>query len=343
MKIGIHQPDGGFGKYWIKYCQENNIPFKLVNCYDTNIINELNDCDALMWHHNHANPKDLLFAKELLFSLETSGKLVFPDTKTTWHFNDKLGQKYLLEAANLPLVPSYVFFSKKEALDWIEGAIWPLVFKLRCGAGGRNVRLIRNKKEAKKIINQAFGKGIRPYNAIDGIRESIRKYKMGKASFISVIKSIVHILYPVQLEKSQGREKGYVYFQKFIPDCSYDIRVQLVDERIWAMIRPTRKNDFRASGSGILLTGTEKIPTEALKLSLEIVRKLKLQSVVIDFLPTSGGLLITEISYAFGNVGPEDTEVGYWDNNLDWHPGNMNPFGWMVENMINRYNLEKKA
>jgi len=289
-----------------------------------------------MWHHNHANPKDLLFAKELLYSLETSGKLVFPDTKTTWHFNDKIGQKFLLESKDLPLVPTYVFFTKQEALAWISDTNWPQVFKLRNGAGSRNVKLIKNKKEARKIINRAFGKGIRPYDAFGGIKESIRRYRMGKVAFKEVLKSILHIIYPVQLEKSKGREKGYVYFQKFIPGCNYDIRVQLVGERIWAMIRPTRKNDFRASGSGKIITGPEKIPNEALKLSLEVVRKLDLQSAAIDLLPASDGLLITEISYAFG-IGPEDMEVGYWDSNLVWHPGEMNPFGWMVDDLIARF------
>jgi hypothetical protein len=51
--------------------REKKIPYKIVNCYDSDIIKNLKDCDALMWHHNHANPRDFLFAKELLFSLET--------------------------------------------------------------------------------------------------------------------------------------------------------------------------------------------------------------------------------------------------------------------------------
>lgn len=337
MKIAIHQNDGGFGRHWIAYCIDHNIPYKTVNCYDSNIVNDLNDCDALMWHHNHANPKDLLFAKELLYSLETAGKLVYPDTKTTWFFDDKLGQKYLLEAINLPLVPTFVFFSKKEALGWISNAEWPLVFKLRSGAGSRNVKLIKNKRQAKRIIVKAFGKGLRQYDAYGGIRERFRGYRLGKSSFKEVIKSILHIIYPIQLEKSKGREKGYVYFQKFIPDCKYDIRVQLVGEKMWAMIRPVRENDFRASGSGKIDSDPQKIPVEARKLSLDVVRRLKLQSAAIDLLPSKGGFLITEISYAFG-IGPEDMEVGYWDNNMIWHPGEMNPFGWMIEDLIVKYN-----
>jgi len=334
MKIAIHQPDGGIGKYWIAYCIEKNIPYKIVNCYSTDIINNLDDCDALMWHHNHANPKDLLFAKELLYSLESKGKLVYPNTKTTWSFDDKLGQKYQLEAMKLPLVPTFVFFSKQEALEWISKTEWPIVFKLRSGAGGRNVRLLKNKREARRVINKAFGKGIRPYNAIGGIKESVRRYRLGKATIKEIIKSILHVWYPVLLENSKGREKGYVYFQKFIPDCKSDVRVKLVGERIWAKIRNVRKNDFRASHSGDSLFDPNLISKKALLLSLEISRKLKLQSVAIDLLPYNGDFLIAEISYAFG-WDPKEFEAGYWDAALGWHPGKINPFGWIVEDLIN--------
>lgn len=339
MKIAIHQKDGGFGKYWIKYCQDNNIDFKIVDCYNNNIINDLKDCDALMWHHNHANPKDLLFAKELLYSIENSGKAVFPDTKTTWHFDDKLGQKYLLEAMDLPLVPTYVFYSKKEALAWVSDAIFPVVTKLRCGAGSNNVRLIENKYQARRLIKKAFGRGIRPYNTISGIKDSIRLYKMGKTSFKEVVKSILHIIYPFQLEKSKGKERGYVYFQKYIPDCKTDVRIKLVGDRIWAFTRNVRKNDFRASASADFSFDPNLISEKALNLSLEIARKLQAQSLAVDFLPFNGDFLLTEISYAFG-FNPEEFEEGYWDGNLVWHPGKFNPFGWMVEDLIARIGIK---
>ena len=113
MKIGIHHTKGLFSEHWIDYCKAEQIPYKLVNCYANDIIEQLADCDALMWHFHHASPKDFLFAKQLLYSLQASGKKVFPDYNTIWHFDDKVGQKYLLEAIDAPLAPSYVFYRKK--------------------------------------------------------------------------------------------------------------------------------------------------------------------------------------------------------------------------------------
>lgn len=341
MKIAIHQSKGSYSRYWIAYCEEKKIPYKIVNCYDSDIIKNLEDCDALMWHHNHANPRDVLFAKELLFSLETAGKLVYPDSRTTWHFDDKLGQKYLLEAMGLPLIPSFVFYSRKEAMEWVSTANFPLVFKLRGGAGSRNVKLIKNRKQAQKIIRKAFGKGIRQYDAWEGIKESIRKYRLGKTSLKEVAKAIAHIVYPIQLEKSKGREKGYVYFQQFLPNCKFDIRVQIVNNKAWAMRRLVRDNDFRASGSDFLDYDLTKIPSEAIRLSFEIYKKLQVQTLAIDYLESEEKLWIPEISYAFG-IAKGELDVGYWEEDLSWHPGGINPFGWMIEDVIKKYNEKQQ-
>src|SRR5690554_2886825 len=104
MKIAIHSQENSFSSKWIAYCEEINIPYKIVNCFETDIMSQLEDCDALMWHHHHTEYKDVVLAKKLLFSLQHAGKVVFPDFNTAWHFDDKIAQKYLLEAVNAPMV-----------------------------------------------------------------------------------------------------------------------------------------------------------------------------------------------------------------------------------------------
>lgn len=163
--IAIHNSTSGFHPRWIKYCRENKIPFKLVNCYSNDIIDQLENCNGLLWHFHQNNPKDILCAKQLLFSLQQAGKKAFPDFNTMWHFDDKLGQKYLLEAIGAPLVPTYIFYNKADALKWIEETNFPKVFKLRGGAGSANVQLVQTKYQAVKLIKKAFGKGFKNYDA----------------------------------------------------------------------------------------------------------------------------------------------------------------------------------
>ena len=116
MKIAIHHKKGLYSERWISYCEKEGIAYKIVDCYSNNIVSELEDCTILLWHHLAHYYRDKLFAKQLLFSLETAGKTVFPDIKTTWHYDDKVGQKYLLESIKAPFVPTYIFYTKKEVL-----------------------------------------------------------------------------------------------------------------------------------------------------------------------------------------------------------------------------------
>src|SRR5690554_1996861 len=235
MKIAIHQKEGSFSERWIEYCKKASIDYKIVNCFDSDIINQLKDCDVLMWHHHHGHYKDVITAKRILFALEHAGVKVFPDFKTSWHFDDKVAQKYLLEAIGAPLVPSYVFYDKLEALAWAKETSYPKVFKLKGGAGSANVKLVKTYKEAKRLINKAFGKGFAQYDRFGAFKERLRKVKQGKAGLLEVLKGIGRLFITTEFAKQQPPERGYAYFQDFIPNNDSDIRVIVIDNKAFAI------------------------------------------------------------------------------------------------------------
>ncbi len=335
MKLAIHHNNESFSKYWINYCIENNINYKVVNCYNNDIIDQLKDCDALMWHHHHQNPKDLIFAKQLLFALEAAGKIVFPDFTTGWHFDDKLAQKYLFESINAPLAPTWVFYDKKEALKWVETTSFPKVFKLRAGSGSKNVYLVCSSSEAKRLIKKSFGRGMPVYDPIRSLRERWRVYQKGETKINALFKGIARFFVKPPYAKLQGREKGFVYFQEFIPDNIYDIRIKYVNNRCFALRRKVRDGDFRASGSGEMDYDLEKIPLSALRIAFDIASKLKLQSAAFDFVMHNEEPKIIEISYGFGYEEVQFSN-GYWNENLEYIPGSFNPFAWMVESVLSK-------
>src|SRR5690554_5512329 len=209
MLLAIHHRAGSFSDRWIAYCEENNVSYKLVDAYSNDIIQQLNDCDVFMWHHSNYDYRDALFAKQLLYSVRKKGIKVFPDFDTNWHFDDKVGQKYLLEAINAPMVPSYVFFDKAKALEWAEQASFPKVFKLRGGAGSANVKLAKSKGEAKKLIKKSFGSGFSQYEGWSNLKERLRKFKEGKTNVKDVVKGVVRLAYPPYYSKVIGKERGY--------------------------------------------------------------------------------------------------------------------------------------
>ncbi|REL23989.1 hypothetical protein DYD21_20335 [Rhodohalobacter sp. SW132] len=331
--IAIHHKEEGFSPDWIHYCERSGIPYKRVNCYDSDIVKQLEDCDALMWHFHHASPKDILFAKELIYSLETAGKVVFPNFHTAWHFDDKVGQRYLLEAIDAPIVPSYVFYEKEKALEWSSKTEYPKVFKLRRGSGSSHVRLVEDERMAKKLIRQAFGKGFSQYNPAPNLKERWRKYKAGLIPFSSVLKGVLRFGYTTEFDRVAGNEKGYAYFQDFVPGNRSDIRIVIIHNRAFAIKRMVRENDFRASGSGFIKYEKENFDEDTVRLSFKIAEKLKSQSLAIDYLYDNGDPKIVEISYGYSKEVYQPC-TGYWDRQLNWVQGPFNPQEWMVDSVL---------
>ena len=331
--IAIHHSKGSFSDRWITYCKANEIAYKIVDCYQSDIMHQLDDCDALMWHINHQNSKDVLFAKQLLYSVNAAGKRVFPDYNTAWHFDDKVGQKYLLEAIGAPLVPTWIMYNKKDALVWAEKNSFPKVFKLRGGAGSANVRLAKTKSEAVQLIEKAFGRGFSQYDSLGNLKERIRKYQLGKTDIFDVIKGFVRIIYPTKYTMVAGRERGYVYFQEFIPENNYDIRVIVIGDKAFAIKRMVRDDDFRASGSGNIRYEKVNFEDTTIKLSFFLSCKLKSQCVAFDYVYQDKQPYLVEISFGFVKE-VYDSCVGYWDYEMNWYEGLFDPYGWMVDDLL---------
>lgn len=339
MKIAIHHTKGSFSDRWIEYCQNNRIAYKIVNAYASNIILQLKDCNAFMWHFSQLDYRDMLFVRQLLYSVKKMGLKVFPDFDTAWHFDDKVGQKYLLEAVGAPLVPSYVFYTKKEALEWIQHVTFPKIFKLRGGAGSSNVLLVKTKSQAISLIQKAFGRGFAARNKLTYSKELIRIFKL-KGNLINLAKALGIWILPSKYNppklfiKMSNREKGYVYFQDFIPNNAFDIRIVVIGEKAFALKRLTRKNDFRASGSGNILYAKAEIDERCVEISFKVNRSIQSQSLALDFVFDKDNTpLIIEMSYGFA-VNPYDACPGYWDSNMNWHERQFNPQYWMVEDLI---------
>lgn len=332
MRIAIHKREGSFSDGWIEYCDKNRIQYRLVNAYDTNIISQIKDCDAFMWHFNPLIYMDQVFAKQLLFSLQMSGMRVFPDFNTCWHFDDKVGQKYLFESIGAPFVPSHVYFSKSEALDWVARVELPIVYKLRVGAGSSNVELIRSKSRAKRLVKKSFGKGLRQYSYFTNVKEGWRRYKLNSLSLKGLIYKFLLLLVPPTDSFFLQRERGYFYTQNFITDNDYDIRLIVIGgDKAYGMKRRVRKNDFRASGSSDFIY--DDIPPRILEIGFDVAQRLKLQSVAFDVIQDNGEPFIIEMSCFFGTKGSNNCP-GYWDRNYNWHPTTVNPCGWIVEDLL---------
>lgn len=335
--IAIHRQTGSFGDRWVEYCEANGVPHRVVNCYDSDIISQFDGCSALLWHWHHADPKAVLFARQLIYSLEVMGMAVFPDSKTCWHFDDKVGQKYLLEAIGAPLVRSHVFYERDEALRWSEKTDYPKVFKLRGGAGSQNVKLVKSRSHCRALICQAFGRGFPVTTGyFSDFRTKNRNARKSGDLWGKLMRAPASIARIWRNNRIRGRDRGYAYFQDFVPENEHDIRITVIGDRAFGFRRQVRPGDFRASGSGSIDYTRDKIPSECLQVAFDTARKLQTQSTAFDFVIAAGGSpLIVEISYAYM---PEAVHAcpGHWDRGHVWHEGHVWPEHMILEDLLQR-------
>jgi len=343
ITIAIHYHEHSYAPKWVEYCQMHGIGYKLVNCYKSDIMEQLQSCDALMWHWGHSDYKAQLFARPLIGALETRGFPVYPNAQASWYFDDKIAEKYLLESLEAPLVESYVFYDAKSALAWVEETTFPKVFKLRNGAGSHNVRLIQTKVEARRYVHHAFGRGFLPNHRGAVLADKWWHFKRDRTlkSFFNISRGLYRYVIPHPKNRELPRERNYLYAQEFIPNCDHDIRVFVIGDRAVTKKRFVRDGDFRASGSGRMTWDIEQVPPACVQIAFELRERLKMPSVAFDFVMDRGEPKIVEISYAASERGFPECP-GYWNRDLSWTRTPLRVEYFIIEDLLKQIQTERK-
>ncbi len=145
-----------------RYCQEKSIQYEIINCYDYKVISKLKNYSALLWPIQNFVLADSLEALNILRIAENMGLKVFPNQNTVWHFDDKIAEMYAFEKIGAPIPESYVFYRLDDCMKWLDSATFPIVAKVRRGAGSENVKLLKSKQQAASYAERMFGKGYSP-------------------------------------------------------------------------------------------------------------------------------------------------------------------------------------
>jgi glutathione synthase/RimK-type ligase-like ATP-grasp enzyme len=341
MKVAIHSGNHDYSNRWISFCEEKKISHAVVNCFDSDIVNQLMDFNILLWHWRWINPGSQLAAKQIILALQNTNLCVYPDVNTCWHYDDKIGQKYLLEAIGAPTIPTHIFYDKSQALKFVAHTEFPKVFKLRCGSASANVRLIKTRKEAEKICKIAFSSGFKPMGSFLGDAKVKLKHIENASAFFQKLSRLPNSI-KMFLNSNHliPKQRGYVLFQDFLPKNNTDTRITVVGNKAFAAIRYVRKNDFRASGSGVREYTHEKVDIRCVEMAFQVAKRLKAQSLAFDFLiGLNNEPKICEISYCLPNFAISESE-GYWDTDLHWHPGTYYIEDLIIEKMIEEFNFK---
>ena len=325
--IAIHQNikkfnhSGSWDNVWINYCKEHQIPYQIIDCFQPNIINQLKDFDCLFWHFNNYSYGDMLFARSILYSAKQMGLKVFPDFNESWHFDDKIAETYILQSIDAPIPQSYIFHQYDDVQNWIEQGIeYPIVAKLRTGSGSHNVKLLKSSNEVLHYAKKMFAKGYSPHpNIFYKAKSNYNSAKENKNLMVSRIKKIPEFYRTLKNAKRFPNEKDYVFFQRFIPNTGFDLKIIVIGDKLGFFARHIRKNDFRASGGGDIFFDRSLVTNNIIDSAFRVSEKLGFQCMGYDYVVDSNTQegKIVEMSYGFAHTLLQRSN-GYFDREGNW-------------------------
>jgi len=319
---------------WTRLLEEAGHEVRPVDVFRPDILDQLQGCHGLMWRFAHIT-RDLALAKRLLLVAERElGLCVYPDQSTSWHYDDKLAQYFLLAARGIPVPKTWPFWRKEDALSFARDADYPLVLKLPTGAGSQNVRLINNASEARYWIKKLFASGVLSLGpgalSIQGIKSRLR------SGAKLILKGRRDPEYWYELHKN------CILFQEFLPDNPFDTRITVIGSRAFGFRRFNRPNDFRASGSGKIDYDIEQVDEATIRLAFEVAQRLRMQSVAIDGMRRGEERVVGEVSYTYVSWAIADCP-GHWElegdpetGRLAWQEGRMWPEEAQIQDFLPR-------
>lgn len=330
-----HDEKGGV---WVDYLNENNIPWSYIDCYDYKIIEKLDEFSAVLWHYSNFDNVDIMEAQNILNIASQKGLKVFPDYNTGWHFDDKIAETYEFQRIGAPIPRSWMFYDLERCENWLmREAEYPLIAKLRRGSGSNNVKLLKTKDDAIRYARHMFSKGYSPGQSLAYKTYSKLQSTKNLRMLIERAKKVPKWLIARKFSQGMPTEKGYCFFQEFIPNDGYDIKVIVVGNKCSFLTRNVRKGGFAASGGGGIAYDKAKVPQSVVISAFSTAKDIGSQCMGFDYVidkRTNEGKII-EMCYGF-DFDAIKACGGYWDQDLIWHNEPLDARREIIKNLLGK-------
>jgi|ADurb_Oil_01_Slu_FD_contig_91_412899_length_1406_multi_2_in_0_out_0_1 glutathione synthase/RimK-type ligase-like ATP-grasp enzyme len=285
MKIGIAvgfgDPDGTWMRYK-KACEAlniDNVVIDIISCNWLDNINKEKDIiDGLLVGPPCQNIEEYdIYMERLYFINNEIGIPIYPSYNELKLYENKRYCTSWLKYHNYLLPDTYVFTNKKQALDYVKKAQYPIVIKATIGAGASAVHIIKKRLYAKWIIHQAFG--------------IHRLLSWGYVSWVRYKKT------PLYIPLIGSSMKHYIIVQKYIP-IKWEWRIIKIGESYFGHQKLLKGN--YASGSDRV--GWVDPPKHLFDLIRDICQKGNFNSMAMDvFESIDGQFYINELQSMFGS------------------------------------------
>ena len=214
-----------------KYFSENNIEVIFVKAAEVfDKISSFQDKIFLFTSSEDNGGHYKSFIEDVMLAISSMGGIIIPEYKFLRGHHNKIFMELLRRewGAAINMLKSYTFGSFEDYNTSELEFTFPVVVKRSDGALSRGVFLAHNKTELNAIVRKIS----RTLNIKEEFKDYVRTF-----------------LYNGFLKESKHRSKFVI--QDFIPNLECDYKILIFGKKYYVLHRKTRKNDFRASGSGL--------------------------------------------------------------------------------------------
>lgn len=322
---------------WIEACEQmgREVRYKVIDITVANWLEKVlkEDFDCLLTRPpGQVNIFKNLYDERIYILHKVLGKKIYPTYEEILIYENKKMLSYWLKANKIPHPKTYVFYFKKEALDYAKSCDLPIVAKTSIGAAGSGVRIFYNQKDIENYIDRAFsGKGVSRSWGPNLRKEDIAKRTINR---LKNIPGFIRYMRKKRKSATIDPQKEFVIFQEYIK-CDFEWRCVRVGDSYFA--------HKKLGGRGTKISGTSRVswdgPSgELLDFVKEVTEKGGFFSQAVDiFEPEPGKFLVNEMQCFWGSKNPHQMII-------DGKPGRyIYNNGWVFEagffNTINSYDL----
>lgn len=162
MKLGIIKEINNFHNDYIQACKDLNIDYEIIDITSKDWIENIRKFDGSGFLVRPSPGKAVwkqMYDEKLYFINKIMGHPIYPSYNELFIYENKRNMAYWLESNDIPMAKTYVFYNKKEAVNFVENyEKYPLFFKPNIGSGSLGIKILKKKKEALKLIDKIFTK-----------------------------------------------------------------------------------------------------------------------------------------------------------------------------------------
>ncbi|WP_125780848.1 ATP-grasp domain-containing protein [Pseudoalteromonas rubra] len=271
----------------IEACQYHKMEFEVIDLLASDWMDKVKgdfDCYLIRPPCIYDEHKSI-FDERVYFIKNVLGKSIYPEFDELYTYENKRNMAAWLRHLGYPHPETTVVATKEDALRFIESTDFPIVSKSNIGAAGSAVKILKSKKQAKRIVNSIFGCfssefafGFIPWGKKNGIP------------------------FP-RISRSQ---RHYALFQEFL-DISHEWRIIRIGDNFFGHQKLIGGNGL-ASGSD--LVGWVAPRKELLDMVRKLTDEMHSTSMAVDILETKEGkLYINELQTIFGSYLPSQMYI----------------------------------